>query len=208
MKPQSPIRKAAVYGRVSTNEKKQDVRNQLHQLRAYCKRQRWSIVREYIDHASAKRSDNRKEFLAMLTDASRRRFDVVVVWALDRFSREGIKETFSHVAKLKDYGVQFESYTEPQFRTTGQAGDLMLAVAAWIAKQERIRISERTRAGLARVRREGTKSGKPIGRPTVESKVDFDIARAREMRRAGKSFRQIAKELNVSHATVLYRLAA
>ena len=86
------------------------------------------------------------QFRAMMTDASRRRFDVVVVWALDRFSREGVGETFDHIGRLSSHGLQFISLTEAHFRTTGPAGELMIAVAAWIAKQERLRISELVRA--------------------------------------------------------------
>jgi DNA invertase Pin-like site-specific DNA recombinase len=97
---------------------------------------------EYIDHVSGKRSHNRREFQAMMLDASQRKFDVVIVWALDRLTREGILETFQHVQRLKDWGVAFESHQEPHFRTTGEAGELMLGIAAWIARQERLRISE------------------------------------------------------------------
>ena len=64
--------------------------------------------------------------------------------------------------QLMDYGVQFESLTEAHFRTTGPAGDLMIAIAAWIAKQERIRISERTKAGVARARAQAKHCGRPV----------------------------------------------
>jgi putative DNA-invertase from lambdoid prophage Rac len=73
----------------------------------------------------------------MLADAGKRRLKAVVVWALDRFTREGIEATFNYVRQLKDGGCDFISYSEPHFRTTGPAGTLMLAVAAWIAEQER-----------------------------------------------------------------------
>ena len=142
------IQNAAIYARVSRPDGQQDTDNQLIKLRAYCEAQGWN-THEYTDRRSAKRSD-RKEFQRMMQDASQRRFDVVVVWALDRLSREGVHATFDHIRVLKDYGVEFESYTEPHFCTTGPAGELMIAVAAWIAKQERLRISERTIAGLER----------------------------------------------------------
>jgi DNA invertase Pin-like site-specific DNA recombinase len=66
-----------------------------------------------------------------------RKFKIVVVWALDRFTREGIEATFNYIRQLKDGGVDFVSYTEAHFRTTGPAGSLMLTVAAWMAEQER-----------------------------------------------------------------------
>jgi len=184
--------RCAIYARVSTRDKGQDPENQLEQLREYCRRQGWTIAGEYIDHETAKHG-NRNAFKRLFDDASRRAFDVLVVWALDRLTREGVWETFAYVRKLAGYGVQFESFTEAHFRTTGPAGELMLAIAAWIAKQERIRIVERTKAGIERAR----KAGKSIGRP----KVVFDRARLAEMRKAGASWRTIASALGISTGT-------
>src|SRR5664279_3332752 len=80
----------------------------------------------------------------MFLAASRREFGVLLVWALDRLSREGILETLQHLKRLRNYDVQFESFTEPHFRTTGPLGEifgeLMIAFSAMIAKQERLRI--------------------------------------------------------------------
>ncbi len=185
--------RAAVYARVSTKDKGQDTENQLLQLRDYCQRQGWPIAHEYIDHVSGK-SGERDSFKQLFTDASRRQFDVVVVWALDRFTREGVLETFEYIRDLTRNGVQFESYSEAHFRTTGPAGELMLAIAAWIAKQERLRISERTKAGLARARAQG----KQLGRP---GKV-YSRDRARELRLDGLSWRQIARKLGVPQSTI------
>lgn len=182
----------AIYARVSTKDKGQDVANQLVQLRRYAESQGWPI-REFVDHESGKHSD-RAQFKALFEAAGRREINVVLVWALDRFTREGVAETFIHIKKLMEYGVQFESLTESHFRTTGPAGELMIAVAAWIAKQERLRISERTKAGLARAKREG----KTCGRPVAVFRRDVAL----EMQRAGKSLREIASEMGVSHVTV------
>lgn len=151
----------AIYARVSTKDKGQDVENQLRELRAFADSSGWVIAREYIDHESAKHGD-RAQFQRMLTDATKRKFKAVLVWALDRFTREGIEQTFEYVRRLKAEGVDFISYTEAHFRTTGPAGELMLAVAAWIAKQERIRISERTKAGMETARRKGKVLGRPV----------------------------------------------
>ena len=71
----------------------------------------------------------------MFTDVAQRRFDLVLVWALDRLTREGVAETFNYIKRLTSHGVQFVSFTEEHFRTTGPAGELMIAVAAWIAKR-------------------------------------------------------------------------
>jgi DNA invertase Pin-like site-specific DNA recombinase len=184
--------KCAIYARVSTKDKGQDVENQLAQQRRYAAAQSWDIV-EYVDHETGKHAD-RSAFQALFAAASRREFNVVLVWALDRFTREGVAETFLHIRKLTEYGVQFESLTEAHFRTTGPAGELMLAIAAWIAKQERIRISERTKAGLAIARAQGRRGGRPVH--------VFRRDKAQELRLQGMSWRQIAREINVPAATV------
>jgi DNA invertase Pin-like site-specific DNA recombinase len=185
----------AIYARVSTAGNGQDTENQLMQLREYTTRQRWQIVGEYIDQASGKTSE-RDAFKRLFEDASRRAFDVVLVWALDRFTREGVLETFDHVRRLTNSGIAFESYTEQHFRTTGPAGELMLAIAAWIAKQERIRISERTKAGLARARRQG----KVPGRPKRVFRRD-EVVRLRDVE--GMSWRAIAAALDIPVMTAL-----
>ena len=129
--------RAGIYGRVSTADGRQDAENQLTELRRFADLQNWGIFDEYIDHESGGRKD-RDEFRRLLSDAAERRFDVVLVWALDRFTREGIAEPFEYIKRLKQNGVEFVSLKEEHFRTTGPAGELMVAIAAWIAKQERI----------------------------------------------------------------------
>jgi len=184
--------KAAIYARVSTKDKGQDTENQLAQLRRYAQASGWESV-EYIDHETGKHAD-REAFQRLFEDASRREFGVVIVWALDRFTREGVAETFVHIGRLSSYGVKFESLTEAHFRTTGPAGELMIAIAAWIAKQERIRISERTKAGLVTARNKGKKLGRP-------RKV-FRRDKAEEYRAAGLSWRAIEKKMGVAQSTI------
>ena len=162
-------------------------------MREYCQRQGWEIAREYIDRLTGKHGE-RDAFKELFEDATQRRFDVGLVWALDRFTREGIYQTFGYVDRLQKFGILFESFTEPHFRTTGPAGDLMLAVAAWIAKQERQRISDRTKAGLERAARSGKKCGRPIR--------IFRRDEALEMQRAGMSLRAIGEKFGVSFMTV------
>ncbi len=189
--------RAALYARVSTKDKGQDVENQLLQLREFAQRSGWEVVHEYIDHASGKKA-TRDQFQAMFADASKRRFDLVVAWSLDRMTREGIYEAFGHVKRLKDSGVDFVSFTEEMFRTSGPAGELMFAIAAWIAKQERERLVERTKAGMERAKLRGTKSGKSIGR----QRAIFNRVEAMRLRAEGKSLSQIAEELGTSRMTV------
>jgi DNA invertase Pin-like site-specific DNA recombinase len=188
--------RAALYLRVSSRDGRQETANQLPGLREFCKAIGWEIVHEYEDQDSGSKAD-RLEFQTMLAAAARREFDVLVVWSLDRLTREGVAETFMYIKRLADHG-KFVSFTEEHFRTTGPAGELMIAVAAWIAKQERIRISERVRAGLRRVREQGSKSGKPIGRPRAVLRRD----RVSELREQGLSWAKIAQELGTSDGTV------
>jgi DNA invertase Pin-like site-specific DNA recombinase len=191
--------RAALYARVSTKDKGQDTANQLHQLRDFCAANGWTIVTEYIDHATGKHAD-RERFQAMFKAAARREFDFVVTWALDRLSREGVAKTFEHIKVLRSYGVEYISYTEPHFRTTGPAGELMIAVAAWIAEQERKRISERTKAGLAKARRQG----KALGRKPLVVYRD----KIAELDADGLTMREIAEEMGISAAAVCRILKA
>ena len=189
--------RAAIYARVSTADGRQEVDNQLPELRRFAETQNWEIAEEYIDHESGGKAD-RIEFRRMFSNASQRRFDIVLVWALDRLTREGVAETFEYIKRLTSYGVQFVSFKEEHFRTTGPAGELMIAVAAWIAKQERVRISDRVRTGMHRARVLGTRSGRPIGRPRAVFRHD----EARELRRQGWSWREIARKCGVGAATI------
>src|SRR5439155_20889827 len=134
-----------------------DAETQLAQLRAWCAAAGHEIVVEYVDHASGvKGADKRPQFAAMLAAAHRRQFDLVLVWALDRLSREGMVPTIGHLQRLASYGVAFHSYTEPMLSTDNEmVRDIVLAVMSSLAKVERARISERTKAGLARVRAKG-----------------------------------------------------
>ena len=193
-----PIRTVALYGRVSRREG-QDTENQLAQLREFAARQGWAIAAEYVDHATGKHHD-RTAFKALFAAAARREFDAVVTWALDRLSREGVAQTFEHIKTLLSHGVQYLSYTEPHFRTTGPAGELMIAIAAWIAQQERQRISERTIAGLARAKRAGSVLGRP--------RLVVDRSRVAELHAAGHSVRAIASQLGCSPASVCRMLAS
>ena len=98
---------------------------------------------------------------------------MVLVWALDRFSREGMHPTIVHLQRLASYGVAFHSYTEPLLSTDNElVRDIVLAVMASLAKQEAIRISERTKAGMARARLKG----KRIGRPAISEDLRQQLA--------------------------------
>lgn len=185
--------KVAIYSRVSTKDKGQDTENQLRQLREFCSKQGFEIAREYVDNASGKRSD-RNAFREMFAAASRREFDTVLFWALDRFSREGVFDTLQHLQRLTSYGVGYRSYTEQYLDSCGMFRDAVIGILAAVAKQERVRLSERTVAGLERARAHGRIGGRP--------RVICDSQKVLELRSAGKSLGQIAAELDLSKTTV------
>ena len=88
--------RVAIYARVSTEDKGQDPENQLRELRAWCLNSGHAIFREYVEHESGRSGANRrKQFAALLDDAAKRKFDCVLFWALDRFSREGMAQTIA-----------------------------------------------------------------------------------------------------------------
>ena len=165
--------RVAIYARVSTEDRGQDPENQLAQLRAWCASAGHKIAAEYVDHASgAKGEAKRPRFAAMLDDAHRRQFDVVLCWALDRLSREGMVATVGYLQRLAAAGVAFHSYSEPALCSENEmVRDIVLAVMSSLAKVERARISERTKAGLARTRAAGGR----LGRPTLADKVRQQI---------------------------------
>jgi DNA invertase Pin-like site-specific DNA recombinase len=183
--------KIAVYERCSTD--KQDTENQGLQLRDFATKQAWSVVHEYIDYESGSKSD-REQFQRMLADASRRKFDLVLFWSLDRLSREGALKTLQYLNQLEGYGVGFRSFTEQYLDSTGLFRDAVISILATIAKQERIRRAERTRAGLARVKA----SGRVLGRPRLKIQP-ADISR---LKAQGLSLRAIGRQLGISDGSV------
>ena len=182
----------AIYCRISTRDKGQDFTNQLLALREFAAKQGWIIANEYIDQQSAK-DDDRPAFRQMFEDASRRKFDVLLFWSLDRLSREGVLETLQHLQRLTSYGVAWRSFTEQYLDSTGIFREAVIGILAAIAKQERVRLGERTRAGLERVRREGKRLGRPA------AKVDVSAIRA--LRIQGESWSEIARRTGLSRAT-------
>lgn len=189
MKPST----VAIYSRVSTKDKGQDVENQLRQLRDFCAKQGWEIASVYVDHASGKRGD-REAFQQMFAAASKRHFDVVLFWSLDRFSREGVFETLQHLQRLTGYGVGYRSFTEQYLDSCGMFRDAVISILATVAKQERVRLSERTVAGLERARAKGRVGGRP--------KVVCDRMRVITLHRSGLSLGKIAEELGLSKTSV------
>jgi DNA invertase Pin-like site-specific DNA recombinase len=116
-----------------------------------------------------------RSFFDLFLHASQRKFDVVVFWALDRFTREGVLQTLTYLNRLSNYGVAFRSFTEQYLDSCGMFREAVISILATIAKQERIRISERVRAGVARVRANGNRWGRPpIGQEKKKQRAALD----------------------------------
>ena len=142
----------------------------------------------------------RPAFQRMFADASRKQFDMILFWSLDRFSREGVLETLQHLQRLSSYGVEWFSYREEYLRSVGVFRDAVLSILACIAKHERIRLSERVVAGLSRAKAQG----KALGRPRAAVRAE----RVLRLKERGLSTREIAAETGVSAMTVQRILVA
>ncbi len=185
--------KIGIYGRVSTKDKGQDTENQLVQLREFAAKQGWEVFAEYVDRETGAKSD-RAEFQRMFADASKRRFDLLLFWSLDRLSREGVLETLQHLNRLTSNGIGYKSYTEQYFDSCGIFKDAVISILATVAKQERVRLSERTKAGLAIAR----SKGRQIGRP----RLNVQPAAVARLKGQGMSLRAIGRELGISEGSV------
>jgi len=190
--------RVAIYARVSTRDKGQDPENQVHQLRAFAE-QHGTLYKVFIEEVSGRKSD-RTEFKQLLLEAYQKKFDLVVFWRLDRFSREGALPTLKYLKELRDHGVNYKSFTEPYLDSLGPFGDVIVSMLATIAAQDLIKISENTKAALAKKKAAGIK----LGAPTKSQAVIMQVL---AMKEEGKSNGVIARTLNVSPSTVAKYMA-
>src|SRR5262245_14281105 len=148
--------KAAIYARVSTAD--QTCENQLLELRRYVEARGWT-AQEFVDSGVSGSTDKRPALDALIRDAKRRRFDVLVCWRLDRLGRN-LRHLVTLIDELTAVGVGFASLGEG-IDTQTPAGRLQLHVLAALAEFERGRIRERVVAGLQRARAQGKRLGRP-----------------------------------------------
>lgn len=190
--------KAAIYARVSTRDR-QEVTNQLSQLQQYCKKHGYEIHQEYIDHESGGNPD-RTQFKAMFQAAYQKQFELVIFWALDRFSREGARETINYLFQLEEHGVKYASFTEPYINSLGIFKDAIISILATLAKQEKIRISERVKAGLETAKKKGKRVGrKPIAPIEIKNIIEYHT------KNPEASLRKIAEKTK-KHRSVIHRI--
>ncbi|RLF92767.1 resolvase [Thermococci archaeon] len=184
-------KKCAIYVRVSTE--KQEAENQLIALREYAARSGWEIFKEYVDIISGKEK-SRPAFDQLFRDAHKLLFDVVLFWDLSRFSRSGTLFTLQKLQELQSLGIDYISYQEQYITTLGPFKDVLISIMATLAKLEREKISERTKAGLIRAR----KQGKKIGRPPVSK---YQQKKVIELYKELRSIRAVSKKMRIGYGT-------
>jgi len=165
---------------------------QTRELEEYCQRRGWELHDIYVDNGYSGKKDSRPQLNRMMQDAHERRFDVVVVWRFDRFARS-VSHLLRALETFNSLGVQFVSLSE-QVDTSTPTGKMVFTVLGAVAELERNLIVERVRAGLRHAR----SKGKRLGRP----RKPVDASEILSLRRAGISWRVIARKLGLSVGTV------
>src|SRR6188474_3333398 len=193
------MKRAAIYLRVSTID--QTTANQERGLREIAGRVGYDIVKVYKDHgiSGAKGREKRPAFDALCRDATKRQFDVVMAWSVDRLGRS-LQDLIGFLSELHFLGIDLFLHQQG-IDTTTPAGKAMFQMMGVFAEFERAMIQERVRAGLARVKASGkTRSGKPIGRPRLKATTEQAIRAALLAGEGG--FHKIAQRFGVGTGTV------
>jgi DNA invertase Pin-like site-specific DNA recombinase len=186
-----PITRVAFYARISTVNHGQDTQVQTRELQEYASRRGWTVVGEYVDTGISGAREKRPELDRLMSDAHRRRFDMVAVLRFDRFARS-VSHLLRALETFNALGVEFISLSE-QMDTSTPAGRMVFTVLGAVAELERSLIAERVRAGLRNARAKG----KRLGRPRVYA----DASRIAALRAQGASWATICTELRVSKGT-------
>jgi DNA invertase Pin-like site-specific DNA recombinase len=186
-------KRVGLYLRVSTAG--QTVENQRQDLERVAEQRGWQIVETYVDHgiSGAKGRDQRPAFDRLMKDATRRRFDIIMAWSVDRLGRS-LQDLVAFIGEVHAQGVDL--YLDRQgVDTTTPGGKALFQMMGVFAEFERAMIRERVYAGLDRARAKGKRLGRPQVAPAVEEAI-------RTARAAGKGQLAIARDLGVGVSTV------
>ena len=187
--------KVALYCRVSTSTKEQTTENQIRELKSYCERMDYEVVKIYEDEVSgAKSRESRPAYSELCKDAFLKKFDIIIGWDVSRFSRS-LKEFVHFLSDMDERGIGVIA-VKNGLDTSSSSGRMMMKLIGVLEEWNREMLIERTRAGLARTVANGTK----LGRKKITN--DRMTAKILELRTAKKSIRAIASEVGVSTATV------
>ena len=192
-------KRVALYARVSTDG--QSVENQLRELRAVAERHGWNVIGLFVDKgiSGAKGRDERPQFNAILNGVTRKEFDLIAAWSVDRLGRS-LQHLIGFLNEL--HAKKVDLYLHQQgIDTTTPAGRMMFSMLGVFGEFERSMIQERVRAGLKRAKAEG----KTLGRPRVGVAIEKKIL---ALRKEGRGMRAIARELSVGNCTVQRILAS
>ena len=184
------MKKAAIYVRVSTPD--QHVESQSYDLRELAAQRGFEVVHEYEDRGVCGKKARRPGLDALMADARRKRFSVVLVAAFDRIARS-TRNFLQVIDELDGMGIEFISRRE-NVDTSGPMGRLFVTIISAIAELERSLVADRVKSGMRLARL----SGKTIGR----ARLDIDREQVVQDRRSGMSLTQVAKRHNISRASV------
>lgn len=181
--------RVAIYVRVSTDltgDKRQDPEMQVSELRQFCKHKGWEIYATYRDRESGK-DLKRRNLMLLLDHARQKKFDIVLVWAIDRFSRS-LRDLITTLDQLKNWGIRFVSYTQPIDTSDGTPMSEMLThLLGMFAQFERQMIQTRVKAGMARAKAKGIRLGR---KPLDDLRIGYIL----ERHKAGDSLREIQRK--------------
>jgi DNA invertase Pin-like site-specific DNA recombinase len=183
--------RVALYARVSTANHGQDVSLQTRELKEFVEHRGWQLAGEYVDLGISGSKDRRPELDRLMADARRRQFDVVLVWKFDRFARS-VSHLLRALETFQTLGIDFVSLSE-SLDTSTPTGKMVFTVLGAVAELERSLIIGRVKAGLRNARAKGKRLGRP--------QVILDVRRIAELRNAGCSWPQIAKQLGCGVGT-------
>jgi DNA invertase Pin-like site-specific DNA recombinase len=186
-----PIKRVAIYARISTANHGQDVTLQTRELEQFAQARGWHVAGTYVDEGVSGSKDSRPALNRLMSDAHKRRFDVVCVWRFDRFARS-VFHLLRALETFKAMGIDFISFSE-QMDTSTPAGKMVFTVLGAVAELERSLIVERVRAGLRNARAKGKRLGRP--------RVALDARRIAALRNSGASWATICRETGLSKGT-------
>jgi DNA invertase Pin-like site-specific DNA recombinase len=178
--------RVAIYCRVSTEGQSVDM--QVNDLREYAARRDFQIIEQYLDVGVSGSKESRPALNRLMADARQRKFDILLVWKIDRYGRS-LKHLVNSLAELESVGVAFVSLRD-SIDLSSPSGVLMFQLIAAMSQFERSLIQERVRAGLQNAKRKGKKLGR---RP-----VEVNLSEVASLRRSGASWRMISQEMGIS----------
>ena len=192
--------RVALYARVSTSDKEQNPETQFMPMREFIKDQGWVNYGEYVDQVPATDIVHRYQWRDLLEQASKKRFDLLLVWRMDRAFRS-VLDAATTLERLRTWGVGLRSYSEPWLDTTSPFGEALYYITVAYAQLERGILRERVKAGMARARKEGHKIGRPKVTDRRGFKRDYGVV-LESLQRGSISRNQAAKQLNIGYATL------